>query len=292
VEPAILEAAESWPDETKPVRLIVEGVGPDGQIHIGPADRPPRHTVIIDPIDGTRAIMYQKRSAWFVAGVAEHPPSGDEPTLRDIGASVLLELPPPKQNLADHYTATRGGGMRAWRTEIDGTNPILLQVRPSTAPTLLHGHAHVANFFPGVKRLAADLLECIVEATLFQNEANHALVYDDQYPATAGQMVELIRGSDRFTCDLRPLFNRILARDNPNHLGGHTCHPYDCAGALVAEEAGVILTDGFGRPFGGPLDVHTPMHWCGYANQEIRRQVEPVIQSWLGEHGLVPEDLA
>jgi hypothetical protein len=230
--------------------------------------------------------MYQKRPAWFVAGVAKHPADGSEPRLADIGAAVLLELPTPKQGLADHFTAVRGEGMQAWRTALDGSSPRPLSVCPSSAETLLHGHAHAANFFPGVKRMAADLIERIVEATLVAEYDSHALVYDDQYPATAGQMVELIRGADRFTCDLRPLMNVILARDNPGYRPAHTCHPYDCGAALVAEEAGVILTRGDGSPFDGPLDVHTPIDWCGYANTVIRSQVEPVILDWLRSYGV------
>ena len=257
---------ETWPEEMKPLRLIAEGIGEDGVLHIGSPGQPPRRTVIIDPIDGTRAIMYQKRSAGFVAGVAEHP-DGREPRLKDIDAALLLELPAPKQTLADHYTAVRGEGMRAWRTGLDGSGARRLNVQPSSATTLLHGHAHVANFFPGVKRMAADLLERIVDATLTAEYDDHALVYDDQYPATAGQMVELIRGADRFTCDLRPLMNRILARGNPGYRPAHTCHPYDCGAELVAQEAGVVLTDGLGGEFDSPLDVHTPMHWCVYANE-------------------------
>ncbi len=287
VEPIIVEAIENWPEETKPLRLIAEGVGGDGVLHIGPAARPPRYTVIIDPIDGTRAIMYQKRSAWFVAGVAERSPDGPEPRLKDIRAALLLELPAPKQGLADHFLAVRGEGMQAWRTALDGSSPRPLSARPSSAATLLHGYAHVANFFPGVKRMAADLIERIVEATLTAEYEGHALVYDDQYPATAGQMVELIRGADRFTCDLRPLMNRILARKDPAYRAAHTCHPYDCAGALVAEEAGVILTRGGGSAFDGPLDVHTPIDWCGYANAAIREQVEPVIREWLRKHAVL-----
>jgi fructose-1,6-bisphosphatase/inositol monophosphatase family enzyme len=286
VEPVIVEAIEAWPDELKPLRLIAEGLGEDGILHIEAPGAAPRRTVIIDPIDGTRAIMYQKRSAWFVAGVAEHA-DGREPRLRDIDAALLLELPALKQTLADHYTAVRGQGMEAWRTALDGSAPQRLNVQPSSATTLLHGHAHVANFFPGVKRMAADLLEKIVEATLTAEYDGQALVYDDQYPATAGQMVELIRGADRFTCDLRPLMNRILAHGNPDYRLAHTCHPYDCGAALVAEEAGVVLTNGTGGPFDAPLDVHTPMHWCGYANKEIQRQVEPVILEWLAEQSVV-----
>ena len=104
-------------------------------------------------------------------------------------------------------------------------------------------------------------------------------------------MVELLRGSDRFTADLRPLFDKIAARADTRHTPGHTAHPYDCAGALVAREAGVILTDGYGGVLDAPLDVHTRIHWCGYANAELRTQIEPVIHEWLARHGLPADEL-
>ena len=99
-------------------------------------------------------------------------------------------------------------------------------------------------------------------------------------------MVELILGHDRFCCDLRPLFYEILGRQTGQAVRGLECHPYDVAGALVAQQAGVIVTDGWGRPLDCPLDVHTGVHWCGYANATIRDLVQPVVRNWLTEKGL------
>jgi hypothetical protein len=48
----------------------------------------------------------------------------------------------------------------------------------------------------------------------------------------------------------------------------------------------VILTDGFGRPLEVPLDVHHPVHWCGYANRALMDQIQPIILRWLEEHGV------
>ena len=98
-------------------------------------------------------------------------------------------------------------------------------------------------------------------------------------------MVELMLGHDRFCCDLRPLFYDILANSTGQSIRGVECHPYDVAGGLVAREAGVILTDGFGRPLDGPLNVNQGMHWCGYANQSLHDEIEPIIQEWLERAG-------
>jgi hypothetical protein len=99
-------------------------------------------------------------------------------------------------------------------------------------------------------------------------------------------MVELLLGHDRFCCDLRPLFYDIIHARTGQQVRGVECHPYDLAGLLVAQQAGVELTDGFGRPLTGPLDVHTGMHWCGYANQALRDLIQPVVVAWLSEKGV------
>src|SRR5690606_31454271 len=115
---------------------------------------------------------------------------------------------------------------------------------PSRATTLHNGFAQVSSFFPGTKVLAAELMERIARAGLGDAEAAPAL-FEDQYISTGGQLVELMMGHDRFCCDLRPLFYRI-ATASGGAGAGLECHPYDMAGLLVAQQAGVILTDGFG----------------------------------------------
>ena len=80
-----------WPD----VELVSEGL--DEPLVLGE----PRWTVIVDTVDGTRGLMYDKRSAWALAAVA--PPGG---SLRDVVAAAMTELPTSKQVLADQYAAT------------------------------------------------------------------------------------------------------------------------------------------------------------------------------------------
>ncbi len=111
-------------------------------------------------------------------------------------------------------------------------------------------------------------------------------VFEDQYISSGGQMVELMLGHDRFCCDLRPLFYRIRERQGAGAARGVECHPYDLAGVLVAKQAGILLTDGFDHPLDCPLNVHQGIHWCGYANETLRRQIAPVIREWLVHHGI------
>src|SRR4029077_5903783 len=116
------------------------------------------------------------------------------------------------------------------RSESGGRNARPLSIRPSDATSLRFGFGQVSNFFPGTKLLAADLTERIVEETLGPLRPGEALLFEDQYISSAGQMVELMMGHDRFCCDLRPLFYRILDQRSSGQIRGLECHPYDVAG--------------------------------------------------------------
>jgi hypothetical protein len=147
---------------------------------------------------------------------------------------------------------------------------------PSRAETLAHGFATVSNFFPGTKILASELMEHLVLELLGPADVKKAMVFDDQYISTGGQFYELIVGHDRFNADLRPIFYEMLGQGE-----GLCCHPYDCATVLIAEEAGVILTDGRGQPLDGPMDVTTGLSWAGFANETLRQRVEPLMLQFL-----------
>ena len=286
VEPIIETELKLWPDECKPLILIAEGMGEDGRRLFGCPEEGARYRVIVDPIDGTRNLMYDKRSAWFIAAVAEN--RGEETRLSDAFAAVLVELPTSKQAWCDAFSATEDAATVASRTRIGGADKHPRSIHPSTAENLSFGFGHVSNFFPGTKILAAQLCEHIAARTLGPVRLGEAMLFDDQYISTGGQMVELMVGHDRFCCDLRPLFYRILERDSQIPVRGLECHPYDVAGYLVAQKAGVIITDGFGNPLDCPLDVCTGIHWCGFANDTLAKQIQPIITGWLKDHGLEP----
>ena len=302
VEPVIERVIAQWPDACKPLTVVAEGLGEDGRQRFEPAQRTATNgesgfRVLIDPIDGTRNIMYDKRSAWFIAAVCAD--AGESTRLSSALASTMVELPASKAAYGDVFGATHDDAPWGRRVPIDGDaandgdraaalieqgQPLTL--RPSAAPTLRNGFGQVSNFFPGTKVLASELMERIVEATLGEVEPGSAAVFDDQYITTAGQMVELMLGHDRFCCDLRPLFYDVLSKRRGQTVRGLECHPYDLAGALVAQRAGVVLTDGWGRALDAPLDVHSPAHWCGYANEQLKQQIEPIIQQWFREKGV------
>lgn len=275
IEPLIVRAFETARD-LPPTLVVCEGLGEDGRILIG--EDAPQFRVMIDPIDGTRSLMYDKRSAWFLACVA--PDKGETTRVSDAIASVMVELPTSKQGLADMFWLADASA-RGVRVELTTGAEQPLAARPSGETELRHGFGQVVSFFPGTKRLAADLMERIAERTLGAISPNEASIFDDQYICSGGQMIELMCGRDRFCADLRPIFYEILARRGDAYRESLCCHPYDMAGAPVAAAAGVVLTDGYGKPLDVPFDVHTGVHWCGYANETLRRLIEPVIQDWI-----------
>jgi fructose-1,6-bisphosphatase/inositol monophosphatase family enzyme len=262
--------------------LVAEGL-PGGRVVLprGREAASARYVVIVDPIDGTRGLMYQKRSAWALTGIA---PNGPAPKLSDIVLAVQTEIPTLKQYLADELWAVRGRGFGAARVDILRGTSTPVTLRPSRAAGIAHGFAMLSRFFPGARDAIAALDEELVRAVLGPPPAGRALCFEDQYLSSGGQLYELMAGHDRFSADLRPLFDRVLAeRGEPPTLA---CHPYDVCTLLIAEQAGVIVTAPDGGPLDAPLDVDTPVAWVGYANEKIRAAVEPALRAALARRAL------
>jgi len=237
--------------------------------------------IVVDPIDGTRGLMYQKRSAWILTGVA--PNRGASTSLRDIELAVQTEIPLLKQHLCDQLWAVRGGGAQARRYNRLTGERQPLQLRPSTATTIAHGYASIVRLFPSAREELAAIDESIVRAALGPPAPGKAQCFEDQYASTGGQLYELMAGHDRFVADLRPLLRPLLSsRSLPPALA---CHPYDICCALIAEESGVIVTGADGAPLDAPLDIESDVAWAGYANRHIRQQIEPLLQHELRVRG-------
>jgi fructose-1,6-bisphosphatase/inositol monophosphatase family enzyme len=279
VEPVLLDFCREW-GKTTPLILIAEGIedelGNEGfrTFPDGTPQEKAEVRLIVDPIDGTRMIMYDKRSAWALAGVA--PNRGPDTRLSDIEISVMTELPTSKMGQADVLWGIKGQGAHGRRVDLrDGqSQPLALQ--PLTAGTINHGFAMVVNFFAGTRKPAGELMEHLVANLIDASDITRATVFDDQYISTGGQFYELVVGHDLFNADLRPYFYHMQGRPT-----GMACHPYDCAAWVVAAEAGVILTDGLGGRLDGPLDVTTPISWAGYANAKLHDKIQPVLTGWL-----------
>jgi fructose-1,6-bisphosphatase/inositol monophosphatase family enzyme len=240
---------EHWPD----VRIVSEGL--DEAVVIGDVEA---WTVIVDTIDGTRGLMYDKRPAWCLAAAA--PPGG---SLADIVAAAMTELPTAKQGAVDQLSAVRGSGLVAERLDLRSGVREPLAPHPSSATDLEHSFSGFAKFFlPGKPALAT------LEAELFRRLGCRQ-VFDDEYLSTGGQLHELVSGRDRFVADLRPL---VL-----EDAGGLVCHPYDVCTAMVLLEAGGVVTDPWGQPLDVPLDNTSPVAWVGYANEALASHIGPVL---------------
>src|SRR6478672_5792846 len=99
-EELLIEFCEEEIASVVPVVLIAEGL-PSGKVTLpdGINEEEAKWRIIVDPIDGTRSLMYQKRSAWILTGIA--PNRGSATSLADIEFAIQTEIPTIKQHLSD-----------------------------------------------------------------------------------------------------------------------------------------------------------------------------------------------
>lgn len=271
---------------TDAVVLIAEGLE-SGKVTLprGVDEAEAKWRIIVDPIDGTRGLMYQKRSGWILTGVA--PNLGSNTSLRDIVFAIQTEIPLVKQHLSDCAWSIIGQGVEAHRFNRLTGESRPLTVRPTTAKTIAHGYAQISRFFPGARDELAAIDEEIVLGALGPVQPDKAHCFEDQYTSTGGQLYELMSGHDRFTADLRPLMNKVISQRGV--VMGICCHPYDVCTELIARELGVIVTDIYGERLNAELSVKPDIAWVGYANEDIRNQIQPLLTAALRRRGLLNE---
>jgi fructose-1,6-bisphosphatase/inositol monophosphatase family enzyme len=264
-----------WPADW-PVELVMEGAE-DGQPLTFPRGTDVARThfkCILDPIDGTRNLMYDKRSAWTLAALA--PQRGKETNLADLVVAAMSELPTSKQWAADQVSGVRGCGRRGLVAErlnvLDGSRSPL-RIAPSQAGDFRHGFASLARFFPEGKALLARVEEGLWDALYGLGSTSYPLIFDDQYITTGGQIYELLVGHDRMLGDLRPLALRKLG-----YHSALVCHPYDICTSLLLEQAGGVVETPEGSPLRAALDTTSAVAWMGYANPILAEQVRPVLR--------------
>jgi hypothetical protein len=238
----------------------------------------PRWTCIVDTVDGTRGLMFDKRAAWTLAAIA---PAGG--TLADVVVAAMTELPTTKQWASDRYSAVRGtgpGGIEGERVDVraPGLPRAPLLPTPSSATDLRHGFASFVRFLPQGKALLARFEEVVWEELYGAPVAADLPIFDDQYLATGGQFHELLTGRDRLLGDVRPLALATLGLA-PDLV----CHPYDCCTALILEEAGCVLVTPTGERLDAPLDTTTAVSWIGAANRALADRVFPAVRAAVEE---------
>ncbi len=267
-----------------PIVLIAEGLE-EGKVVLPRTARESDAAwrIIVDPIDGTRGLMYQKRSAWILTGVA--PNRGDDTNLTDIAFAIQTEIPLVKQHLSDSVWAFQGCGAVAERYDRLTGETWDLNLHPSAAPSIEQGFAMISRFFPGVRDILAEIDEEVVRGALGLPKMGKAQCFEDQYISTGGQLFELMAGHDRFNADLRPLMSSEIKRRGMDM--SICCHPYDLCTEMIAREMGVAVTDEKGGPLTAPLSVAADVTWVGYANLQLKGQIEPVLQKSLRSRGLI-----
>ncbi|MCS7063814.1 MAG: hypothetical protein NZM04_07215 [Methylacidiphilales bacterium] len=265
------ELIRRWP-HSSPTRLTIEG------LHNGlllPDSTPSadfQYELIIDPIDGTRGLMYDKRPAWILIGLA--PRTSPHTTLAHITHAVMVEIPTSKQTLADTFAAVRISSSsiqsRAYRTDLLHKVTMPLNPQPYPHPTLVpNSFASFAKFFPTGRLLTAKIEDTFWKRIFPQSPAI-TTIFDDQYISTGGQLSEILLGHDAFIADLRPIIHERLGLSNTL-----STHPYDLCTLLIAQAYGCIVEDPYGRHINAPLDTTTPIAWVAYANAALAETLRP-----------------
>lgn len=276
-EAAILAWFEAnWP-AAWPVQVVMEGIEHDLCFPAGTAVGDTRWKCILDPVDGTRGIMYDKRSAWALGGIA--PQRGGETRLSQIVAAAMTEIPTSKQWRADQFSTTADGPLVGSAADIRTNTSAPLAASPSAAAGFAHGFSSLAKFFPEGRTLTAQIEERIWDELVGLPSSPSPTIFDDQYLSTGGQFYEVIVGHDRLVGDLRPLVFRVLDID----CASLVCHPYDACAWLVLAKAGAV----YEHPLGGfpdaPLDTASGVAWIAYANARLAALAQPVVRKVLNQ---------
>lgn len=272
-------AATRWMEAlrgTSPLSLFTED---HGWRHAPDADRPFDHggpRIVLDPIDGTRNLMLDLRSAW--TEIAWCAPGRGEPRMRDVVGALLAELPD-----------SRGGRYRVLESSPQG--PPTVELREVGTDRLVDRRElisdphddqlehRVLSFFryePRFRRRIATIEEAFFDRLASREGVDPRHCFDDQYISNAGQLALLALGQYRFVCDLRAF---LADRDGEPAV---TSKPYDLAGAVhLARAAGCVVEAPDGSELDFPLDASTPVAFVGYANRRIADRLRPHLTSAL-----------
>jgi fructose-1,6-bisphosphatase/inositol monophosphatase family enzyme len=262
------------------VALIMEGA-PGESLVFGGSGRKSDvdFTILMDPIDGTRGLMYGKRSAWLLTGAA--PGGADNLRLSDITVALQTEIPTAKQQIADQLRAFRGNGALGTRCDFTTGAESDFPLAPSRSKNIHYGFVTFNRFFPVAKDLILTVEMELTRRLAAQGE--NTFYFEDQYICNGGQLAELMMGHDRIVCDLRAVVSRALELRGAAPM--LSTHPYDICTELIAREAGCCVTDEKGAPLNAPFDTTTSVTWLGYANDHLRRLIEPHMTDILGDVG-------
>ncbi|MFT7465582.1 MAG: fructose-1,6-bisphosphatase/inositol monophosphatase family enzyme, partial [Pseudohongiellaceae bacterium] len=237
------------------------------------SDAPPV-LALVDPVDGTRPLMQELRSAWVLTGLA--PDRGPATRLADIEVAVQTELPLSTAAIYHVLTARRGQGATIARHDVRTgeclqTEPLQVQEHQP----LDNGTFSFTRYLPVERTLVADLERRFLERAIATHELNPRLIYDDQYLCSAGQLFLVTTGRYRMLADLR---GWLRAKYN---IANFTAKPYDLAALLIYQEAGVRVLDATGKPLDAPCDTETPLDVLAFGNDILWQAYWGLLESVL-----------
>ncbi len=280
VEDLIVEFYERRVRPVVSCLVLMEGAPEEGLVFSGSGRKSDcEWTVLMDPLDGTRGLMYGKRSAWMLSGAARGV--GEDLTLRDITIAVQTEIAPPKQTYVDQLSAFRGRGAEGARRSLSGGDESVFRPIPSRADSIHYGFFTFNKFFPDTKDIIV-AVETELQRRL-SGKAKLDFYFEDQYICNGGQLAELATGHDRFVCELRGVISPVLVEQGGKPL--LCAHPYDVCTEMIAREAGVIVTDAKGEQLSAPMVTNYDVGWIGYANEKLRQLIEPPLLDILADIG-------
>ncbi len=241
-------------------------------------DGEPEYFGIVDPLDGTRHMMYQfQDTAFSLVGLSKV--KGSHPKLGDIDFCAMLQVPNLDKKYVDLVVAEKDKPTKIERFETETWEKVkTLKPTPSKAESIKHGFVAFTSFFPPRKYLG-EIADYVVEKTIGKIEKGKAPVFFHEYISNAGQFYYLLTGKYRMVADLRPLQDEKLRKEGKEL--GLCAHPYDVCTALAAKQAGCIVTDGFGSEqnfWNYPCDTETDVHFMAFANKKLYNEIAPVVR--------------
>ncbi|HZM01079.1 MAG TPA: hypothetical protein VFD43_12595 [Planctomycetota bacterium] len=266
------EALEAFGQEVgarQPLTLIAEG---PGERRYGAAASGPPLRALVDPVDGTRSLMHDMRSAWALTGIA--PDQGPATRLSDCVLAVQTELPTTSAGVYHVLWAEKGRGATIARHEVATGRELERRPLVATAGTRIdNGYLCFERFLPVERPLVADLEARFLSRAIEAFDLSPRLLYDDQYLCSAGQLFLVATGRYRMLADLRGWLARTRGIDN------FTTKPYDLSTLLIWREAGIPVLDDELAPLDAPMDTETKLSVVAFANEELRHKLQPLLRA-------------
>ncbi|MEM1452240.1 MAG: inositol monophosphatase family protein [Planctomycetota bacterium] len=263
----------------RPLSLLTEDAG---WRHLGPDGRGGVHEldgfdhagarIVLDPIDGTRNVMHDLRSAWVVASLAR--PGAGVPRYADLVLGLVSEIPDTRSEIVRELSAVRGSGASA-RIAHATTGEVLRDdapLRVDEEARLDRGYFPYFGYHPAHRASVQALGAEVVRRLEDEHGIDPSTVLDDQYISSGGQLALLALGHYRSIVDARGTLAQGAG------VRTQTAKPYDMAGAaLVAQEAGCVVVHPSGAALDLPLDAETPVDFAGFHNRATADAILPLL---------------